>query len=265
MTEETTQAVTPAPDAVPAPQEVESSTTPVAPEAAAAETGTKDENKEVLSPVQRRFDKLTWEKNQEAREKEYWRNQALKPKEEPETPKQVPTLAQFEYDETKYQAALVEWTRAEARKEAIEAVKAEKAKERDEARVTSFKTREADFISKTPDYQEKVYDPSVPISPTMVELIAESPDGPALAYHLANNVELARQIANLPPLAAAREMGRIEAKLSQPKAVPVVSKAPAPPPKIDAVEPEVSKDPSNMTDKEFATWRRRQIAQRRNR
>jgi hypothetical protein len=86
-----------------------------------------------------------------------------------------------------------------------------------------------------------------------------------LALYLAEHREVATQIAALPPMAAAREMGRIEAKLSAPTPAPVVSKAPAPPPKIEAVNPEVAQDPSTMSDKEFATWRRRQIAQRRNR
>jgi hypothetical protein len=100
----------------------------------------------------------------------------------------------------------------------------------------------------------------------MLEIITESDDGPALAYYLGKNLDVAARIAQLPPLAAARELGRIEVNLAfereKAKLKPVVSQAPPPTPKIEATEPAVSKDPSQMTDREFAKWREKQIAQR---
>lgn len=270
MTEETLQGGSPAPDALP-PQEApaESSPAPEVADTTAADSGTSEEAA-IKSATQKRIDRLTWEKGERDREIAYWRSLAMQRQEAPQEQKPEantpPTLEQYGHDEAKYQLAVTEYAKSVARAEAQEAIRLERERERAEGRAKTFKTREAEFSAKTEDYQEKVYDPTLPITREMVELIAESEFGPQLAYHLANNRQVAAQIAALPPLIAARELGRIEAKLSAPPPPPpVVSKAPAPPPKIEAVNPEVAKDPSQMTDKEFATWRRRQIAQRRNR
>ena len=275
MTEEAPQGEVPAPAVVP-----ETESAPVTEDVAektTAETGEKEGD--VISPVQKRFDKLTWEKGELTRRVEaaerraqelermfYGQQRQEQPKPEPEAPK-APTLESVGYDEAKYTAAVLEYTRAEAARAAQEVIKTEREREQKENKAKSFKARELEFLAKTEDYQSKVYDPTLPITPAMVELIAESDQGPQLAYYLANNRDVTAQIAALPPVMAARELGKIEAKLSQPPPVPVVSKAPAPPPKVDAVEPDVKKgiDDPNLSDKEFAAIRRRQIAQRRNR
>lgn len=184
------------------------------------------------------------------------------PKAPPE-PQAPPTLEAHGYDEQKYQAAFLEYAKAEARREAQEALKAERAREQAEAKAQSFKTREAEFLKATPDYQSVVYDPTTPISPVMAEIIAESDVGPQLAYHLAKNREVARALYNLPPTAAARELGKIEARLSQPKPeAPRIPTAPPPPPRVDAVEPEVNRDPDKMSMNDWLKWREKQIARR---
>jgi hypothetical protein len=264
----------PAPDVV---TPAESSPAPETAETVTAETGKPDPD--VISPVQKRFDKLTWEKGELARRAEMAERRAreleerLYTRQEPEKveSKGPPTLAQFEYDEAKYAAAVLEYTRAEASKAAQEVLRTEREKEKAEGRAKSFRERETEFSAKTPDYREKVYSSefmAVPILPEVAALIAESTDGPGIAYYLAENIPLAAEIARLPPMLAAREIGKIEAKLEQAKATPapVVSKAPAPPPKVDAVEPDVKKgiDDPTISDAEFAAIRKRQIAQRRN-
>jgi hypothetical protein len=83
----------------------------------------------------------------------------------------------------------------------------------------------------------------------MAEVIADSEDGPAVAYYLGKNPEAAAAIAQLPPSAAARELGKLEARLAferekaRTPATPArsaVSQAPPPPPKIEASEPDVA-------------------------
>lgn len=51
----------------------------------------------------------------------------------------------------------------------------------------------------------------------VADMVLESPAAVDLAYHLGKNPALARQISQLPPLSAARELGRIEASLSMPR------------------------------------------------
>jgi len=55
-------------------------------------------------------------------------------------------------------------------------------------------------------------------------------------------------------------LGRLEGKLAADRdkaKAKSVSQAPPPPPKIEAGAATVEKDPSSMTDAEFAKWRRK--------
>ena len=74
----------------------------------------------------------------------------------------------------------------------------------------------------------------------------------------------AEQIARLPAHVAALELGRIEGRLQaakEAKARPSpVTQAPPPTPKVDAVEPDVTKTPDDMGVDEWLKWRNKQIA-----
>lgn len=255
MTEEALQAETPVPAA------------PAESAPAAVETSVIPES----TIPKGRFDEVYGKWKSTERDLEYWRELAVrqnKPEPVVEKAPELPTPEQHGFDDAKYQAALTDYNRHVARSEALSVIKAEREQERQQAKVQTFRQRETDFQSKTPDYRDKVYG-NVPISQTMAEIIAESPDGPAVAYELASNLELAGQIYDLSPLQAAREMGRIEARLAQAKVAPapkpVLTNAPPPPPTIEAVEPAVVRDLGDpkISDSEFAKIRKRQIAQRR--
>lgn len=210
------------------------------------------------------------------RDRDHWREMAMRQQAPPPAPPaptepQGKTLADFDHDEAKYQQYL--FTIAETR--AIAAAKRElqqqAQQENQTRRVQTFKTREDDFAKKQADYYEVAHDESVPISTAMAEAIAESEEGPALAYHLGKNPDLAFRLANLSPTSAARELGRIEASLiaEREKAkAPVVSKAPPPAPKIDGVDPSLRVNPDDpdsdkaMTDAEWMRKRERQLAKR---
>lgn len=100
----------------------------------------------------------------------------------------------------------------------------------------------------------------VGVNREFLELTASSDAGAKLIHHLGTDLDEAARIVALPPLQMARELTKLELKLSQTKAKPV-SNAPAPITPISAVTAS-SKDPSAMTDAEFAKWRKAQIAQR---
>jgi len=157
--------------------------------------------------------------------------------EQPKVEIAPPTLEAVGYDEAKYQQAVIEFAKAEARKEAQEALRADREQVQVQTRQQTFKAKEAEYAATVEDYADVVYDRSVPISQTMAELISESDLGPQVAYHLAKNREVASAIYGLPPVQAAREIGRLEAKLSTPKAEPrPVTQAPPPTPTIAATE-----------------------------
>lgn len=76
-----------------------------------------------------------------------------------------------------------------------------------------------------------------------------------------DNADEAERIASLSPIRAGRAIALLDAKLKAAPDKPQASKAPKP---LEAIRGQGSaeKDPSRMTDAEFADWRRRQIKQR---
>ncbi len=148
-----------------------------------------------------------------------------------------------------YDDALIEWSARQATRvataeierkqaEAAEATKAKTEQERAEAdkkaafdafnvRVSTFQQRQEKALEQFPDYQEKVLDnDEVQITVAMREAILDADNGPAIAYHLANNIPESERISKLNPVAQVFEMGRISAELARPKSN--VSKAPPP-------------------------------------
>lgn len=114
--------------------------------------------------------------------------------------------------------------------------------------------------SKYSDFEELVGDPDLPITQAMAEVMAESDVGADLAYYLAKNPKEAARIARLSAVGAARELGKLEAKLPT-LAAPAVSKAPPPVAPVKGAAGG-EKDPSQMTDAEFNAWRQKQIKAR---
>ena len=94
----------------------------------------------------------------------------------------------------------------------------------------------------------------VGINREFLELTATSDAGEKLIQHLGTDLDEAARIASLPPLQMARELTRLEIKLSQVKPKPV-SNAPAPLSLVTGTAGG-SKSPAEMTDAEYAKWRK---------
>lgn len=219
-------------------------------------------------------------------DRDYWRDRAAQlervepqPRQEqrqaPEQPEAPKTLADFEFDEVKYQTHLFEQAEKRAVAAAEQRLREQSEREKAERRKTTFNQREQEFAKDKPDYVQKTRDPRVPISPAVADVLAESDDGPALAYYLANNIDVAAQISQLPPLQAAREIGRIEAKLIAERekakaATSTVANQPAPAPKLEGgegsgatVKPDTPES-DELSDKEWTRRRNAQIRARAN-
>lgn len=235
------------------------------PVAAAAETSVTPVVPEPEPTIPKsRFDEVYRHRRDAERERDYWREQAMQAKPKEPEPLVLPTPEQHGFDDAKYQSALVEYNRGIAKATAISAYQAEKARDQQQQKAQSFRQLETEFEAKNPQYREKVYNSGLPISQATAELIADSPDGPAVALYLADNIELAQQIYDLPPVQAARELGRIEARLAQkvtPR--PALTNAPPPPPTIDAGEPAISVSPGDAeSDKlSISDWMKRRNKQ----
>lgn len=182
-----------------------------------------------------------------------------------------PTSGSSEPDPTKF-TDYAEYMRAVTRYEADEAIERRITREQEGRQQRtqadrqvelqkSFQQHLAKGSEKYDDFEEVALDPSVPINQYMAEVITESEIGADVAYYLAKNRAEAQRISTLSPLAAAREIGRIEAKLLTAPTEPKVSSAPSPIIPV-AGKAGVSKDPTEMTQKEFDSWRKKQIAAR---
>ena len=243
-------------------------------ESAPAVSNTDEETTRVLDPVQKRIDELTRRRYDAERERDYWREHAQRAQAQPEpqAPVEEPqavgkTLADFAYDESKYQDYL--FKQAEARAVAA-AEKVLTQKQTETARfqtVTAHKEREAEFAKKVPDYFEVAH--YAPITDSMAEVIMESENSAELAYHLGKNRQVALNLARLPPLQQAREIGRLEAKLAGKPTPAQVSGAPPPAPRLEnAGNPGGSAKPDapesdKLSDAEWTRLRNKQVAKQR--
>lgn len=245
-------------------------------ESAPAVTDADEDTTKVLDPVQKRIDELTRRRYDAERERDYWREHAQRaqaPRQEPTPPAPEPagegkTLADFAYDESKYQAYLFEQAEARAVK-AAEAVLTKKQTETARFQtITAHKEREAEFAKKVPDYFEIAH--YAPITDSIAEIVMESEMSAELAYHLGKNRQVALNLARLPPLQQAREIGRIEAKLAAKPTPAATSAAPPPAPKLGGAsdagagnaKPD-SPDSDKLSDAEWTRRRNQQLAKRR--
>jgi hypothetical protein len=246
-------------------------------ESAPAVTNADEESTEVVAPVQKRIDELTRKRRDAERDAEYWRAQALRaqPAPEPVAPKPAEPppagkkLADFGYDEDQYREYLFKEAGAQAVK-AAETVLSRKQEEASRQHaVTAHKAREAKFAKDVPDYFEVAH--YAPITESMAQLVIESDQSAELAYHLGKNPEVAAKIAQLPPLAQAREMGRLEAKLADKPKPPTVSAAPPPAPRLESAgnpggyaKPDAPES-DKLSDAEWTRARNKQIAKQKGR
>lgn len=255
MTEETLAPQEPAPDAAP-----EITAEPAAPSPAP----------EKVDNVQKRIDQLTWKNHELQRQLEA----ARKPPEKEPEPLKPPTLEEHGFDEAKYQEAQRAFLKEEARAEAREELKREREREAAAKREQTFKEREESFAKSKPDYRAVVSNPDLPITKEMAQVIEDSEIGPELAYYLGTNEDKAAAIAKLSPFHQARELGRIEAQLESQKAKPPekaapISRAPAPPTKLEAVDSTVAVKPDDpdsdkqMSDAEWVRARNKQLSRKR--
>lgn len=172
-----------------------------------------------------------------------------------------PKRSDYQSDE-EYADAWVDY-RVEQKIAAREAKQAQESKaERQQRealeRANNVREKLARGAEEFDDFEERVMG-AVPFTDPMVRFIEESDIAHKVAYHLASHVEEAARIANLSPVAQIRELDKLESKL---KAPPKTTNAPPPiVPNGSKTTVETGYRP-DMTDKQYAEWRKRQIAQR---
>ena len=221
--------------------------------------------------VQKRLDELTrlrYEAKREAErersEREYWQRKAMgmdaESKPEPATAK--PAVEQYQsYEE--YLEALSDW-KVEQRFAKADAEKLQETEQVSKAqKVAGYQSRVQAAQTRYEDYTDIAHGSHWNPTPEMTDAILESEMGPDLAYWLGSNPEEADRISRLSPVGQLREIGRIEERLSRPAPTPPKPTTKAPPPiKPGAPTGKAEKKPADMSDSEFAAWRRKQISAR---
>lgn len=215
--------------------------------------------------VGKRINELVRQREDERREKEYWRELALKaqgitPKQDArEVSEGKPDASKFESYEA-YIEALADWKYEQRRKADSEKTEKEsrerQAKQRQAEALDGFEERAEKAREKYEDFDDVAFS-NFPVTEAMTEAILASDSGPELLYYLGNNPKEALRIAKLPPFVAARELGRLEAKL--PDLSKPASAAPAP---INPVKPKsnASETPSESDDmKSWIAKRNKQL------
>lgn len=98
--------------------------------------------------------------------------------------------------------------------------------------------REDEARERIPDYDNVLRASRVELSETVTDLLIRSDKSALLAYHLARNETTLRDLNQMSPIEAARQIGRLEARLSLPQANKT-TKAPPPltPPKGGGASP----------------------------
>lgn len=188
--------------------------------------------------AQDRIDELTRDKHAERRRAEALERELeqLRPKAAPAQQPQAdaePDPSAYTFGETD-PAYVRDLARYEVRQEFEAQAQKQAARQQAQTIEQQFASRQQEFAKTKPDYQSVVMEKQWACTPDMTAAILAADDGPAVAYHLANNPDEARRIAGLTPHAQILELGRIAARIApaQQQQARTVSNAPAPAPTV---------------------------------
>jgi hypothetical protein len=171
-----------------------------------------------------------------AREQRKWEREQARRQQKTATPAPAPSLEQFE--------SVDQYAEALAAQKAEELLaKREADRERMET-LEAYHDREEEARGKYDDFEQVAYNPNLPITTVMAETIQASDIGPDVAYYLGANPKEADRISRLSPYLQAKEIGKIEAKLSD---SPPVKKTTSAPPPIAPISGRGSGSPSYDT------------------
>ena len=212
MTEETLAEV----DSVPAP---EAAAAPVVPEStpeAENQINEVEEKKFSKTDIEAIFDKRL-AKERRKLEREFAQRSA-----ETQIVHAAPTSTVDQFESPEAYAEALAYQKAE---ELI--AKREAAKQQSQV-LESYHDLEEVARDKYDDFEQVAYNPKLPITNVMAETIQSSDIGPELAYYLGSNPKDAERISRMAPLAQAKEIGKIEAKLAAEPPVKRTTSAPMP-------------------------------------
>jgi hypothetical protein len=193
----------------------------------AEETEGKEQKKPDLPKgALKRIGKLTKQREEAKQEAEYWKREALKrqeqqpQKEEPAKPQVQTSEGEPQEDDFEnhkdYLKAVVKWEYAQEKLMDEQKNREVQVRTEYQTKAQAFKAKVDAFSEANPDYDDAVDSvKDVILSPGLEQSIFESELPGELMLELANNRSELERINSLTPLAAAREIGKIEARLQK--------------------------------------------------
>lgn len=228
----------------------------------AADAGEKKPKGKARGRFQKRIDRLTERAKKAEQELETVRSEGKKPDDSPSVTDE-PEPSDFDDYDT-YLESLADW-KAGKKKEKV----SDKAKDKDTDDKTQDKDQDEDTeyaealedVTDAFEDSRKVYDDfddvvtaaDVQITKDMVKALAEADNPGELAYYLGKHKDEASRIAGMKPLAQAREIGKLEAKVANRK--PPGKKTTQTPDPIDPVSGSDSTSKSTE-DMDFSEYER---------
>lgn len=190
---------------------------------------------------QRRINKLNSRYAEKERETEYWKQQALKgagAKVETQVEAKPAAVVEGKPSSDKfdthaeYVEALTDWKLDQKLKDRDSKLENSRIESEQQRVARQYNERAKVFAEKTSDFKDVLEEvDDVPLSPALRDMFLSSENGPELAYELAKNRVEFERVSKLSPLAAAREIGKLEARIARPAAESKeikTTKAPAP-------------------------------------
>lgn len=152
-----------------------------------------------------------WEREQAQRQADL---QALR------APADIPSQEYFNSPE--------DYAEALAERKAEELVARREAAKQQSVLLEQYQTKEEEARDKYDDFEQVAYNPNLSVTDVMAQTIQASDIGPDVIYYLGSNPKEAQRIAQMAPYLQAKEIGRIEARLSDNPPTRRTSTAPAP-------------------------------------
>ena len=225
----------------------------------------------------KRIDKLNSRLAQERQQREQLERRLAEleaNKEKPATEKKTEASDKPRAEDFETQAdwieALTDWKADQRDKKNSETQRQNAMKTEHEKVVDTYAQRAAKFAKTTPDYFEVIQEADVKLSVAVEHLLLSSENGPAIAYRLAQDPDELERLNRLAPLAAAKAIGALEAKIQtqtseQPKSEPKkTTKAPKPIAPVVGSKSAAIKSifDADLSQAEYERLRREQIKQR---
>jgi len=178
-----------------------------------AQTPEKTPQEKMVS--EKRFKEVYWQWKQAEREKEELEARVKSPNAQQQTQPQKssdgkPDISNYD-DYATYNEALLDWRFEQERKNQAE----QQAKNSRQQRFNTFDQKIGEQVAKDPEFEQKAFIPT-----PMLDHFVDSEDPVALALYFGQHKDEAVRLQNLPQLAIAREIGKIEARIASEKAGP---------------------------------------------